>query len=120
MRTLFTSTTAVLSFLLATSHSAELEPSEPLTSRVILPSTFRPPPVFQNVNLLRTIDLEKSYPRETINVVIENIDTAPQDEYFLPFDGETIGKVGGLEVKDKKVPENGPLDVELVEYDPEG
>lgn len=41
----------------------------------------------------------------------------PQDEYFLPFDSATIANIGGLEVKDKKDPEKGIFEVEIVEYD---
>lgn len=87
-------------------------------SRNILPSTFKPPQHFRNVNLVRNINLEKSYPRETINVVIENIDGAPQSEYYLPFEQGATGRVGGLEVRDKKVPENIGFMVDVVEVDP--
>ena len=52
-----------------------------------------------------------------MNVVIENIDSKPQDAYYIPFSVDVVGKVGGLEVKDKKSP--GPsFKTELVEYDP--
>src|SRR6266536_524635 len=88
------------------------------TSQQILPSTFKPPQVFKNVNLLRNINLEKGYARETVNVVVENVDKAPQSEYYLPFDADNIGKVGELEVADKKSPEKGNFNVEVVEYDP--
>jgi oligosaccharyltransferase complex subunit alpha (ribophorin I) len=87
-------------------------------SRNILPSTFKPPQHFRNVNLVRNINLEKSYPRETINVVIENIDAQPQSEYFVPFEQGTLGRVGGLEVKDKKDPERTGFVAEVVEVDP--
>ncbi|KAK3674553.1 dolichyl-diphosphooligosaccharide--protein glycosyltransferase subunit 1 [Recurvomyces mirabilis] len=87
-------------------------------SRNILPSTFKPAQHFRNVNLVRNINLEKSFPRETINVVIENIDNAPQQEYFLPFEQGSIGRVGGLEVKDKKEPERTGFVVDVVEVDP--
>ncbi|EMC95868.1 hypothetical protein BAUCODRAFT_24860 [Baudoinia panamericana UAMH 10762] len=89
-------------------------------SRDILPSTFKPPQHFRNVNLVRKINLEKSYPRETINVVIENIDAAPQSEYYLPFEQGTLGRVGGLVVKDKKDPDNIGFHAEIVEIDPYG
>lgn len=89
-----------------------------LESRNILPSTFKPPPHFRNVNLVRNINLEKSYPRETINVVVENLDVAPQSEYYLPFEQGTIERVGGLEVKDKKEPERIGFGVKIVEIDP--
>ena len=87
-------------------------------SRNILPSTFKPPQHFRNVNLVRNINLEKSYARETINVVIENIHKEPQSEYYLPFELETIARVGGVEVRDKKDPEKGGFHAEVAEIDP--
>ncbi|KAL8635423.1 MAG: hypothetical protein Q9228_007081, partial [Teloschistes exilis] len=91
--------------------------SEPLSSQQILPDSFKPPRVFQNVNLLRSTNLEKGYIRETVNVVIENIDSKAQDQYYIPFSADVIGNVGGLEVRDKKKP--GPaFKSEVVEYDP--
>ncbi|ORY11812.1 dolichyl-diphosphooligosaccharide--protein glycosyltransferas-like protein subunit 1 [Clohesyomyces aquaticus] len=104
---------------LATLVSAELNISQPLLSRQVLPSIFKPPQVFKNVNLVRTTNLDKAYPRETINVIIENVDSAPQSEYYLPFESGLISRVGGLEVKDKKAPEQGVFKVEVVEYDTE-
>lgn len=86
-------------------------------SRNILPSTFAPPKHFRNVNLVRNINLEKSYPKETINVVIENIDNAAQSEYFIPFEQGLLGRVGGLEVRDKKKPERTGFGVEVVGID---
>lgn len=76
-----------------------------LNSRDILPSVFRPPQHFRNVNLVRNINLDKNHPQETINVVVENIDKAPQSDYYLPFELDVLSRVGGLEVKDKKNPE---------------
>ncbi|MCJ1233368.1 dolichyl-diphosphooligosaccharide--protein glycosyltransferase subunit 1 [Varicellaria rhodocarpa] len=91
--------------------------SEPLSSHQILPRNFRPPPVFKNVNLVRNINLEKGYVKETVNVVIQNTDANSQDEYYIPFKASIIGKVGGLEVRDKKNPETSPFKSEVVEYD---
>ncbi|KAF2230538.1 dolichyl-diphosphooligosaccharide--protein glycosyltransferas-like protein subunit 1 [Viridothelium virens] len=91
--------------------------SKPLSSKQILPSNFKPPQVFKNANLVRNVNLEKSYPRETVNVVIENIDSSPQSEYYLPFEPGTIERIGGLEVRDKKNAEAGPFQVETAEYD---
>lgn len=99
--------------------SAELNLSQPLLSRQVLPSTFKPPQVFKNANLVRTTNLDKGYPRETINVVIENIDSKPQSEYYLPFESSLISRIGGLEVKDKKDAEKGSFKVEVVEFDVE-
>lgn len=87
-------------------------------SRNILPSNFKPPQHWRNANLVRNINLEKSYPRETINVVIENIDKEPQSEYYLPFEQGSIAQVGAVEVKDKKEPERQGFIAELAEIDP--
>lgn len=105
-------------FGLITACVAETNSTAPLSSHIILPAQFKPPQVFENVNLLRTINLEKGYIKETINVVIENVDTKPQDEYYIPFKAELVSKVGGLEVGDKKAPERPKFRTEVVEYDP--
>lgn len=114
--------TAAAASILALSRicgaSSESNLTEPLTSRTILPNTFRPPQVFRNVNLLRNINLEKGYVRETINVVIENVASDPQDEYFLPFPSQVVDRIGGLEVRDKNDPAKKGFGVTLVEYDP--
>lgn len=91
--------------------------SDPLSSKQILQGAFKPPQVFKNVNLVRNVNLEKAYPRETINVVIENVDQKPQDEYYLPFEAALISQIGGLEVRDKKDAEKPSFDVEVVEFD---
>jgi len=110
--------TAVLSFA-ATAISAETgNLTKPLTSRIILPANFKPPQTFQNVNLVHYINLEKSYPKESINVVIENIASTAQDEYFIPFTSSQMATIGGLEVKDKKNSDSGLFEVEAVEFDP--
>lgn len=86
-------------------------------SKNILPSTFKPPQHFRNTNLVRNINLEKNYPRETINVVIENVDKEAQSEYYLPFEQDVISRMGGLEAKNKKDAEQGAFDVEIVALD---
>lgn len=97
--------------------SAELNHSKPLLSKQLLPSTFTPPQVFKNNNLVKTINLDKAYPRETINVIIENIDSKAQSEYYLPFETSLISKIGGLEVRDKKAADKGIFKVEVVGID---
>lgn len=67
-----------------------------------LPAGFQPPQVFRNVNLVRTINLEKGYPRETINVVIENVDRQDQMEYYLPLDPAVAAHISAVEARDKK------------------
>ncbi|KAF2634190.1 Ribophorin I [Massarina eburnea CBS 473.64] len=96
---------------------ADLNLSQPLLSRQVLPSTFKPPQVFKNANLVRTTNLDKAYARETINVVIENVDSQPQSEYYLPFESSLIAKIGGLEVRDKKDADKGAFKVEVVGLD---
>ncbi|KAI0113999.1 Ribophorin I [Nemania sp. FL0031] len=87
-------------------------------SKVVLPSTFTPPQVFKNANLVHIISLEKNYVKESINVLIENLSTKPQDEYFLPFTNKQMEKVGGFEVKDRKNSDVVGFSVDPVEFDP--
>ncbi|KAH4242408.1 dolichyl-diphosphooligosaccharide--protein glycosyltransferase subunit 1 [Parastagonospora nodorum] len=113
------STSFVASCLAAVSSfaCAELNHSKPLLSKQVLPGTFTPPQVFKNNNLVRNINLDKSYPRETINIVIENVDAKPQSEYYLPFESSLLANIGGFEVRDKKDASKGIFDVEVVGYD---
>jgi oligosaccharyltransferase complex subunit alpha (ribophorin I) len=111
--------TAVLSFAATALCAEKGNLTKPLISRLILPSNFKPPQTFKNVNLVHTINLEKSYPKESINVVIENIASTPQDEYYIPFTSRQMETIGGLEVKDRKDPDGGLFEVEAVEFDPE-
>lgn len=91
--------------------------TKPLSSHHILPSTFKPAPVFKNANLVRYINLDKSYPKETTNLVIENVSGEPQDEYFLPFTSSQMKTIGALEVRDKKNPDSPLFVVQAVEFD---
>ncbi|KAG7114365.1 Dolichyl-diphosphooligosaccharide--protein glycosyltransferase like [Verticillium longisporum] len=81
-------------------------------------TTFQPPPVFKNANLVHITSLEKNYVKEQINVLIENVDKEPQSEYYLPFTADQMSRLGGFEVKDRKNDEAGPFTAELVEVDP--
>ena len=103
--------------LLQSIYAADTNFSAPLSSHIILSSNFKPPQVFINANLLRNINLEKGYVKEVVNVVIQNTDSKPQDEYYIPFEAQVIGKVGGLEVRDKKNSSKPIFRSELVEYD---
>lgn len=87
------------------------------SSRVARPSEFKPPRVFKNENLVHIISLEKNYVKEQINVIIENVDSQPQDEYFLPFTPDQMARIGGFEVKDRKDAHVGPFTAEVVEFD---
>lgn len=88
------------------------------TSRIALPTEFKPPQVFKNANLVHIISLEKNFVKEQINVVIENIASDPQDEYYIPFTADQMARVGGLEVRDRKEANDGKFAVEAVDYDP--
>ncbi|PGH19011.1 hypothetical protein AJ79_00045 [Helicocarpus griseus UAMH5409] len=111
------STAAVLCGLVTTSVYAAATTNDTTyaSTRLVLPNDFKPPRVFKNTNLLRNTNLEKGYVRETVNVVVENTDKAPQDRYFLPFSADIINKVGGLEVRDKNAPKGGKFEVESTE-----
>lgn len=104
--------------LLATCTSAA-NGSNPQSAQ-ILASTFTPPQHWRNVNLVRNINLQKTYPRETINVVIENVGTSPEDEYYLPFEASAIGRIGGFEVRDKNNVDGPKIVAETAEYDTYG
>jgi oligosaccharyltransferase complex subunit alpha (ribophorin I) len=83
--------------------------------QVALESTFKPSAVFKNANLVHVISVEKNFVKESINVVVENIDKAAQDEYYLPFTSDQISRLGGFEVKDRNKAELGPFVAEVVE-----
>ena len=93
---------AAAAALLFTPSIAESNLTTPQSSQHILQGDFKPPQVWENTNLVRNTNIEKSYVRETINLVITNTDKAAQSDYYLPFEYDVIGKVGGLEVRDKK------------------
>lgn len=103
--------------LAAASRCLAADPNVAPSSRQILPATFQPPQVFKNADVARIIDLQKGYIRESVNVVIENVSKEPQSEYYIPFEVDKIGKVGGLQVRDKQGAEKPAFDAEVVEYD---
>lgn len=76
----------------------------------LLKSDFKPAPVFENTNVVRTINLDKGYVRETVNVQVTNTDKAPQSEYYVPFEYDLIGKISGFDARDKQNAERGPLE----------
>lgn len=88
------------------------------TSNVITLNGHKPPQVFKNVNLVHIISLEKNYVKEQINILVENIHSEPQTDYFLPFTADQFSRVGGLEVKDRKVINAGHFATYRVDYDP--
>lgn len=105
--------TATVLGLLGSSLAAASDLTTP--TQIALPADFKPPQVFKNTNLVRNTNLEKSYVRETINVVVENVDKQPQSEYYIPFPSEAFDRVGGFEVRDKKATEKGRFEVEVTE-----
>ncbi|KAF7717630.1 Uncharacterized protein PECH_002994 [Penicillium ucsense] len=105
--------TATVLGLLAPSLAAATNATTPF--RVALPSDFKPAQVFKNTNVVRNTNLEKSYARETVNLVIENIDKKPQGDYYVPFPADVFERVGGFEVRDKKAPQQGRFVVTVTE-----
>src|SRR5258707_8550711 len=83
----------------------------------LLPDSFIPPNVFENTNLVRNVNLERSYPRETTNIIIKNIASQAQDTYYLQSPTELVNRISGLEVKDKKNAEAGSFKIELAQYE---
>jgi oligosaccharyltransferase complex subunit alpha (ribophorin I) len=61
--------------------------------------------------------VEKSYAKELVYVVIENISKEPQQEYYLPFDVASLSRIGGLEVKDKNQPQQPGFVIDVVGTD---
>lgn len=99
--------------LLVTGIVAQSNATNQKQSQQILQADFQPPQVFENVNLVRTTNLEKGYVRETINVVVQNVDSHPQSEYYLPFEYDRISQIGGIEARDKKEAAKPPFPVRL-------
>lgn len=91
---------------------AESNLTESRTTQRIITGDFKPPQVFENTNLIRTINLEKGYVRETTNILITNADKSPQSEYYVPFEYDVMGKIGGFDARDKKNPDT-PLEVTI-------
>ncbi len=103
---------AACGVLLSSFAAADSNLTTSKSSRQILQGSFKPPQVFENVNLVRNTNLDKGYVRETINVVVANVDKKPQSEYYLPFEYDVMSKVGGIEVRDKKNLEKGRFEIE--------
>ncbi|KKK21823.1 hypothetical protein AOCH_006660, partial [Aspergillus ochraceoroseus] len=116
MRPFATVVTALCGLVLSSS-SIVCADSTSHPSQVLLPADFKPPQVFKNVNLVRNTNLEKGYARETVNIVVENVDKQPRSEYYLSFPSDVFNQVGGLEVRNKKQVEKGRLDVEIATVD---
>ena len=85
------------------------------TVKTLLDS-FTVPQAFENSNLVRNVNLERSYPRETANIVVKNIGSKPASEYYYLFPSDLIGHVSGFEVKHRNDPKSGPFHVELAQY----
>ncbi|CAI7586595.1 unnamed protein product [Penicillium pancosmium] len=105
--------TATVLGLLTSSLAAATNLTSP--SRLALPADFKPQQVFKNTNLVRNTNLEKGYVRETINVVVENIDKQAQSDYYIPFPSDVFERVGGFEVRDKKATDKGRFVVDATE-----
>ncbi|TGZ82950.1 Ribophorin I [Ascodesmis nigricans] len=105
----------LLLFTFATLCTASLPSTSPATP-LVLPPDFTPPQVFNNTNLLRTIDLTRPYSREVIAVIVENGSNQTQTEYYVPFAKEVVDRVSYVEARDKAGP-GGDFIVRKVEFD---
>ncbi|KAK9375313.1 Ribophorin I [Lipomyces chichibuensis] len=81
-------------------------------------AAFVPSSVFEIQNLFRTVDLTKSYLRESASFIIENISEEPQNEYYVAVPSEIVGNATAghlaiMEVKEKRVDPVVSLAVEV-------
>jgi oligosaccharyltransferase complex subunit alpha (ribophorin I) len=102
---------ASCSLLLSGANAAQSNLTNAQLSEQILQGDFQVPQVFENTNLVRNTNLEKGYVRETVNVVVTNVGKTAESKYYLPFEHNVMGRVGGLEVRDKKAAEKGPFPI---------
>lgn len=58
-------------------------------------------PAWRQTNALRTIDLTKSYVKESLAVIIENISKEPQSLYYLPVESNTTYSFLEAQIKGK-------------------
>ncbi|KAK9467584.1 Ribophorin I [Lipomyces arxii] len=78
-------------------------------------ATLLPEPLFRIQNLLRTVDLTKSYLRESLSFIVENIASVSQTEFYIAVPAyDAYGKVVILEVKEKRDDFLASTNVELV------
>jgi oligosaccharyltransferase complex subunit alpha (ribophorin I) len=70
---------------------------------------------YQHTNLLRTIDLTKSYLREITALVLENTSNTTQTEYYWGIPHNLVPKLSYLEIKEKKTGATGLFPVEFVQ-----
>lgn len=115
----FSAFLSLLSLASAAGSDRKSSSSSSSSTSTTLPATFKPPQVFKNANLVHVISVEKNYVKENINVLVENIDKAAHDEYFVPFTADQMSRLGGVEVKDRKDATAGPFVAEAVEFDQE-
>jgi oligosaccharyltransferase complex subunit alpha (ribophorin I) len=101
--------------LLSLSSVVSLAAATNTTAKTLLDS-FTVPQAFENTNLVRNVNLERSYPRETANIVVKNVGSKPASEYYYLFPSDLISHVSGFEVRDRNDPKAGPFNVELAQY----
>lgn len=52
-------------------------------------------------------------------MVVKNVDSKAQSEYYIPFEANLMSRIGGLEVRDKKDASKPPFDVDATGFDSE-
>lgn len=94
--------------------------TRPLSSRQILPANFKPPQVWEVSKVEREVNLEKTYAKEQWTVMVKNTDKEPQAEFYIPFEADTISRIGAFEAYEKGTKVGNYAKVfnsEVVEYD---
>lgn len=68
---------------------------------------FTPPPVFENTEISRSIDVTGSYVRETLALTIKNVGDSPESTYYFAVDAETFAKIAVFEGREKRARKKG-------------
>lgn len=64
---------------------------------------FRPPQVFENSHVLRTIDLTGSYVKEAVVIDLKNTGSQPEDKYYYTVRSEMKEKIAIIEEKENEL-----------------
>lgn len=67
-----------------------------LLIKTVLSEGFKPPQVWENIKMERTIDVSSVFTSETLEVTIKNVDDDPQRQYFITFPSEVSSTIGML------------------------
>lgn len=63
---------------------------------------FRPPPGFENVKLMRTVDLTGSYVKESVAIDVKNVGDKPLQNYYYALNSVAKKNIGVIEGRESK------------------